>query len=132
MAPSRWWTWMEVDEIQRPAPGGSLDHGPGGIVGRSDARPEGGLSTNFSTTVERGRHGVENRARPRGQRRSGADREAVEPEETDVVARRAVDGEVGHDLADDAGELVPVPAARGSDAHLRRPRQYVDREVLVR
>jgi len=34
--------------------------------------------------------------------------EAVEPEELDVVARRAVEDEVGEDLADDRAEFESV------------------------
>jgi len=44
---------------------------------------------------------------------------AVEPEETDVVAGPTVHRKVGHDLADDAAELVAMTGARGGDGDLR-------------
>ncbi len=45
----------------------------------------------------------------------GAIPEAVEPEEPDVVARLAVEREVGEDLADDGAELVAVTREAGAD-----------------
>ncbi len=57
--------------------------------------------------------------------------ESVEPEEPDVVSRRAVDREVGEDLADDRAELVPVTGEPGADDGGRALRVAADQEVLV-
>ena len=53
-------------------------------------------------------------------------------EQADVVARAALGGKVRHDLADDAAELVAMAAKPGGDADLRRLRQPIHDEVLVR
>jgi hypothetical protein len=58
-------------------------------------------------------------------------REAVKTKGGKIVASGAAGNEVGHDLADDAAELEPVPRTRGDDEHLRRVGVPVDDEVLV-
>ena len=57
--------------------------------------------------------------------------ERSSPEQRDVVARAAVEREVGEDLADDAAELEAVAGEAGGDDDLRRVGEQVDDEVLV-
>src|SRR6266545_7065364 len=58
--------------------------------------------------------------------------ESSEREEADRVPRRAVDRQVGEDLADRAAELEAVAGEARADDDVRRVRVAVDHEVLVR
>src|SRR5215217_6076284 len=58
--------------------------------------------------------------------------EAVEAEELDVVERLAGIGQIGHDLAHDAAELVAVAGEPRRDNHLRMSRVLVEHEVTIR
>jgi hypothetical protein len=68
---------MEMDDDDGP------DSGPVRIVGRAPRKPEVVCPPKLSTSSADAAPGAE----------------SVQPKETDVVAGRAVDGEVGHDLA---------------------------------
>ena len=68
----------------------------------------------------------------RGRQCRGSSSEAVEAKELDVVARLAVEREVGEDLADDGAELVAVAGEAGADDGGRGVRVAIDEEVLVR
>src|SRR5687767_1273754 len=87
---------------------------PERIVGLSSCTSEGVCPPKLSTTS--------------ANRSAG---EPIEPEQTDVVAGLSAHGEIGHDLADDAAELVAVPAEARGDAHLRSVGKPIDDEVLV-
>src|SRR5262245_17906747 len=53
-------------------------------------------------------------------RAGGSAGESVQAEEADVVARPPIHGQVRHNLAHQAAELVAVPAEAGGKADLRR------------
>ena len=57
--------------------------------------------------------------------------ETSQIEQADVVAGLPPLGQVGHDLADDAGELVAVAGEAGGEGHLRVVGMQVDDEVAV-
>jgi len=60
-----------------------------------------------------------------------SNRESREGEQRDVVARPAVEREIGEDLADDAAELEPVAGKAGGDADIPQAGRAIDDEVLV-
>src|SRR6266571_7380177 len=96
----------------RPGAGPPVQRRPRGC-GRPPPRPHGGRPP-----------------RPRGAARGRE--QPVEAEQLDVVAGRPALGQVGHDLADHAGELEPVPGAGRGERHLGMVGVQVDDEVLVR